>query len=103
MNNKIPLIPPLFYENWFITDSKEKAELCDYFFADQCSLLRNASKLLSNLTPYTDSRLSTVTFSHEDIRKTIQNLNPNKAHGQDNLSVHMLKICGSSIYGPKKF
>ena len=30
----------------------------------------------------------------------IQNLNPNKAHGYDNISIRMLKICGSSIYKP---
>ena len=34
---KIPLIPPLFYQNCFITNFKEKAELFNFFFADQCS------------------------------------------------------------------
>ena len=99
-NKKIPLIPPLFYENCFITNFKEKAELFNSFFADQCSLMSNASKLPSNFTLYTDNRLSTVTFSQDDIGKIIQNLNPNKAHGHDNISIRMLKICGSSIYGP---
>ena len=42
----------------------------------------------------------TVTFSQDDIGKIIQNLNPNKAHGHDNISIGMLKICGSFIYGP---
>ena len=32
-NKKIPLIPPLFHENRFITDFKEKAELINSFFA----------------------------------------------------------------------
>lgn len=32
------------------------------------------------------------------IVKIIQNLHPIKAHGHDNISSHMLKICGSSIY-----
>ena len=36
-NKKIPLILPLFYENCFITNFKEKAELFNSFFADQCS------------------------------------------------------------------
>ena len=30
----------------------------------------------------------------------MQNLNPNKAHDHDNISIRMLKICGSSIYKP---
>ena len=32
--------------------------------------------------------------------KIIQNLDPNKAHGYDNISIRMLKIYGSSIYKP---
>ena len=62
--------------------------------------MNNAGKLPSNFMLYTDNRLSTVTFSQDDIGKIIQNLNPNKAHGHDNISIRMLKICGSSIYGP---
>ena len=62
--------------------------------------MSNASKLPSNFTLCTDNRLSTVTFSQDDIGKIIQNLNPNKAHGHDNISIRMLKICVSYIYGP---
>ena len=53
-----------------------------------------------NLTFYTDNRLSTINYSHEDVGKIIQNLNPNKVHGRDNSSIFMLKICGSTIYKP---
>ena len=98
-NKKIPLIPPLFDENRFITDVKEKAELSNSFFAKQCSLIRNDSELPTGLTFYTDNRQSTVSFSHhKDVGKIIQNLNPNKAHGHDNISIRMLKICRSTIY-----
>ena len=48
----------------------------------------------------TDSRLSSVRFSQDDIAKIIQNLDPNKVHGHDNISIRMLKICGSSICKP---
>ena len=48
----------------------------------------------------TDNRLSSVRFSQDDIAKIIQNLDQNKAHGHDNISIRMLKICGSSIYKP---
>ena len=80
-NKKIPLIPPLFHENKFVTDFKEKAEP-------------------SHLHYFTDNRLSSVSFSQDDIAKIIQNLDPNKAHCQNNISIRMLKICGSSIYKP---
>ena len=41
-------------------------------------------------------RLSSATFSAGDIGKIIQNLNSNKAHGYDNISIWMLKICGNT-------
>ena len=86
-SKKIPLIPSLFYKNCFRTNFIEKAEPFNSFFADQCSLMSNASKLPSNFTLYTDNRLSTVTFLQDDIGKIIYNINPNKAHGHDNISI----------------
>ena len=32
--------------------------------------------------------------------KVIQDLDPKKAHGHDNISLRMLKVCGLSIYKP---
>ena len=37
-----------------------------------------------------DKPISTVTFASDDITTLIQNLDPNKAHGHDMLSIHML-------------
>ena len=63
-------------------------------------LIKNSSKFPSHLHYLTDNRLSSASFSQDDIAKIIQNLDPNKAHGHDNISIRMLKICGSSIYKP---
>ena len=46
----------------------------------------------------TNSRLSSVTFSQDDIAKIIRNVDSGKPHGHDNISIRMLKICGSAIY-----
>ena len=46
----------------------------------------------------TDNRLCSVSFSQDEIAKIIQNLDSNKAHGHDNISIRMLKMCGSSMY-----
>ena len=97
---KIPLIPPLFHENHIITDFKEKAKLFNSLFSKQCSLITNQSKLPTNPSYLTDKLLSTITFSDEDIGKIIQSLDPNKAHGHNNLSIHMLKLCCDAICKP---
>ena len=39
-------------------------------------------------------------FSGDDIGEIIRNLNPNKAHGHDRISIRMLQICGPSLYKP---
>lgn len=38
-----------------------------------------------------------VSFSHKDVGKIIENLNPNKAHGHGNISISKLKIFGLTI------
>ena len=74
-------------------------KLFNSFFADQCTLMSNTIMVPSNFMLYTDNGLSGVTFSQDDIGKTIQNLNADKAHGHDNINIRMLNICVSSIYG----
>ena len=90
----------LYYDNRFITDFKEKAELFNSFSSKQCSLISNNSSLPSYINYTTEKRLSTVALSVEAISKITQNLDSNKAPGHDNISIRMLKICGDSIYKP---
>ena len=56
-NRKMPVIPPLFYNNKFVTDFKEKV---NSLFAEQCSLIKNNTKLPSRFHFVTDKCLSTV-------------------------------------------
>ena len=86
-NKKIPLIPNLFYENHFITDFKEKAELFNSFFSNQCSLLKNCCKLPTNLKYINDKRLFIINFRANNIEKNIVSLNPNKDHTHENISI----------------
>ena len=78
-NKKVPLIQPLFHENCFITDFKEKAELCNSFFSNQRSLLKNCSKLPTNPRYVTEKRLGTINFTADNIEKIIVSVNSNKA------------------------
>ena len=75
----------------FVIDFKEKAKLFNSFCADQCSLSSNNSNLPSKLEYLTQSCLSSITFSKDNIAKMIQNLNPNKTHSNDQKSIRMLK------------
>ena len=64
------------------------------------SLINNNSKLPTNLNHVTDRCLFSVTFSAGDIAKIIQNNSSNIAHGHDNFSIRVLKICGDNINKP---
>ena len=83
-NKKILLLPPLFHEDKFAMDFKEKAELFNAVFAKQ----------------HSDNRLSSASFYQDDIAKISQSYDPNKAHRHDNINIRMLKIYDSSIYKP---
>ena len=67
------------------------------FFADQCSVLRNKSELPATLSKKTRESLTTIDVSNNDILKIIRNLDTNKTHGHDLISVRMVKICDDSI------
>ena len=101
LNNKnIPLIPPLYYDNHFITNFKEKAELFNSYYSKQFSLISNSSSLPSYIIYTTEKRLYKVALSIKAIGKIIGNLDSNKAHGYDNRSIRMLKMYGALIYKP---
>ena len=61
------------------------AELFNDYFTRQCSLVNNNSKPPSVLTKKRASHFQQ--FSTYDILKIIRNLNRNKAHGHDMISV----------------
>ena len=94
---KVPLIPPLLVNNKFVSDFAAKANLFNEFISSQCIPLSNNSVLPSNKYFLTDKRLMTIDFKKEDILKMIRNLNVNKAHGHDDISIRMLKICDSMV------
>ena len=96
-NKKIPAIPPLLVDGNFVSDFNKKANL----FASICTPIKNASTL-----PYfsyrKNSRINCLHATEKDILLIIKSLDPTKAHGCDNLSVRMIKICNESITIPLK-
>ena len=71
-NKKILCIPPLFYQNRYITKYKDKAELFNNFFANQCSLIKNSSLLPSVLFKRTENVISFIDVGSDGIVKIIQ-------------------------------
>ena len=56
--------------------------------------------LASKLPLQTDSTLSSRHFTKDDILRITNNLDRSKAHGHDEISIRVLKICGDSICRP---
>ena len=67
------------------------------FFACNVLLL-----LIAQCFQITASSLESVTISGSDILKTIRSLDIIKAHGYDDISVRMMKICNDAIVEPLK-
>ena len=99
-DKKIPIIPALFHNNNVLSNSEEKSELFNEHFSEQFSLIQSKSSIPLVFTSLTHSFLSSFQFAADDIKSTINKLDPNKMHGHDMISIRMIKLCGGSIYKP---
>ena len=98
---KIPAVPPLLVNYIFVTDFTEKAGIFNTFFPNQCNILDNSSNV-PEISYKTNKRISSINLSSSDLSKIIKELNPNKAHGHDNISIRMIQVCGESNIFPLK-
>ena len=96
-NKKVPCVPSLLHDSKLVTDFREKAQIYNSFLAEQCSLIYSDSSFPLEIIKKTDNYLHSVRFSTEDILQIIKNLDSNKAHGYDEISIRMLKTCGSFV------
>ena len=97
---KVPIIPPLLINNKLESDFKIKANYFNSFFASKCTPLINNSTIPNSLNYVSSARLSSFCVNEEVILKIINALNINKAHGHDDISIRMIKLCGKSIVKP---
>ena len=79
---------------------KTKADIFNKFFAEKCTPLKNDSKIPINQIFLTQSRLSSLDFNEDAILKIIRAINIHKAHGHDDISIRMIKICDKSLLKP---
>ena len=97
---KIPLIPPLLVDNNFVTNIQTKANIFNKFFAQQCTPLENSSVLPVNQKFLTQSRLNFIDINENEVLNIIRALNIHKAHGYDDISIIMMKMCDKSLLKP---
>ena len=90
-------IPPLLENGIFVTNFQKKADIFNEFFVQQCSLN------LNDPFPRCNNHLENINIDADNVLKIIQSLDCNKAHGWDNLSISMAKICDSGIVKPLCF
>ena len=97
MKKKNPNNFTSFDRRYFLTDIQTKANIFNKFFADQCTPLKNSCVLTENQMFLTQSRLNSINFNEDEILKIIKALNIHKAHGHDDISIRMIKICDKSL------
>ena len=100
-NKKTPIIPPVLGNGELVSDFEQKANLFNNYFASQCTPIKNSSKL-PNFSYKTEKILTSFDIKDDDILSIIKNLNVDKAHGWDQLSIRMIKTCGDAITFPLK-
>ena len=98
-NKKIPKIPPILENNTVVTNFKTNANTFHTFFARQCSILLNISKLPEQATSFPFSFCSTD-FNENDLLNRIRSLNGSKSHGHDGISIRMIQLSCKSIAKP---
>ena len=97
-NKKIPVIPPTFHDNKSIINFRQKSKIFNSHFSKQCTPLINNNKIPSECPRKSNESLSSITFEINGIGKIIKNLDPNKSHDHDMLTIRMVKLCGESVY-----
>ena len=91
---------PLLVVSCFKTFVKKQTFLIT-FFASINTLIDNAS-CLSSFLYRTGRKIKSFHVIEHDILAAIKTLDPNKAHGCDNISIKMIKTCSQSLILPLK-
>ena len=70
-----------------ISDSSEKATLCNNYFVEQCQTVSDADNSFPDFIFMTESRLSNLSINSSDVLKILKGLNTCKAAGHDNINI----------------
>ena len=59
---KVACVPPIYDNNRYVTDVKDKCQLCYSYFSEQCTLLKYISTLSNTCSKHTNNILDTIVF-----------------------------------------
>ena len=99
-NKKLPTIPPLVVDGKMVSDFCKRANIFNNFFASICTFIDIIC--LPSFSYTTGSRIKSFQVTENDILAIIKSLDPNKAHGCNNIAIKMIKICSQSLILPLK-
>ena len=80
-----------------IVVSRKRLAFLTYCFANQCSILNN-SIIIPQIDYKINKRIRYIIVL--PLANIITNLNANKTHGHDNISIKMIEICGDTNIAP---
>ena len=66
----------------------------------KCTPIDSDSQIPDSVVFNTEARFSSITCEDNDILKIIRNLDISKAHGFDDISIRMVKLCDDSLVKP---
>ena len=100
-NNKLSPIPTLLVYGNLVSDFCKKANIFNNSFASIYRPIDNTS-CLPSFSYRTVSKIKSFHVTENDILAIIKPLDPYEAHGYDNISIKMIKICSQSLILPLK-
>lgn len=99
---KVPNLPPLLENGLLITDITAKAQLSNDHFVQQCTVINTGSEIPQHNASESSSPINDFPISDNKILNIIRPLNPNKAHGRDEISIRMITLSDASLVTPLK-
>ena len=100
-NKKFPTVLLLLVDGKLVSNFCKNTNIFNNFFASICTPIDNTS-CSPSFSYRTGSRIKSFHVTKNNILARIKTLDPDKAHGCDNISIKMIKICRQSLILPLK-
>ena len=96
LNKKMPAMPLILADGKLISDFKIKSKLYNSLFATRCTPVKYVITL-PKFKYRTDKHLNSFAVNENDIFLIVKNLNVEKAHVWNNISIRVIQLFGKKI------